>query len=869
MVGPLSEPLLKLPEFRCRGPCPDIERGSTTPSQHSDESEAAPTSPSSERGCPTSPSPGRLARGLRGIYCATQASHCSGGDETPSEHSIASFGQQPMNVRTFLQSLTPGPRRGPLRCALLDFATSVEEEERLPGNPSRLPSPADTRQFFFNGIPHPLGVLQEFLQVPEDKAEGLDLDLDGLEEDEEEDEDDIPEARAKSSSPHDLEAGPPATPSTPRRPAPMKHRVTFCRQVLQVCKLKTRTMSWKEVLQKATGKHNNTTKTRRPGAELLGVSCESTSRRRRSSVESMLGLGDSQAISGSLSVPSNLQGPLLGLVAAAEQESTSGRMPDAESQETVNYTIHVAASSASTEDSTVVQETGILLQWRLLSAQAVVLYRGYCQGPRGSGPAPGSDCSNDPRFFIGAPKEAKVYGEAVQDGVEKLPIVVSHEFASSDNFGRQSTPSHIEVGVSCDADVLVDPNLLRCWSWCFFFLEMWVSNFCLCLCVARGDWGICFLLSLPHLLLVGMEVELISRDWVFRRNLFTLRRHSPLKAWFFKYIVFAVFGLLSCLPVVRARQCWKQRGMRPSLVDEIEEPQKEPSATDSARFDSHVMLVTNVPRIMVLLYASTCLLYSKLQLSILLSMAFLSLVNVLQAAVNFDYYASSWIRRQYERVSESVMFHVLHHSYRLVEILTLLGFAVVLRNQALLGVSLLALDYLLGTAALLVNLALMTRSSSVLAVLALAFVGIAFVAPPLRVSTPRGLPDKLDRAEPPSDAGAVVMGVLAGVMVGLAVPASSWAINDLPEFSVVRPSYMQGVDAALAATKPGEIDFVTRSRIEASYFPQVLEELKQERVKLEAAPSKQERLEKATQQMREYAQTAQFRVAEEVPEVRM
>mmetsp|Transcript_118001 Transcript_118001/g.165903 ORF Transcript_118001/g.165903 Transcript_118001/m.165903 type:complete len:164 (-) Transcript_118001:303-794(-) len=163
----------------------------------------------------------------------------------------------------------------------------------------------------------------------------------------------------------------------------------------------------------------------------------------------------------------------------------------------------------------------------------------------------------------------------------------------------------------------------------------------------------------------------------------------------------------------------------------------------------------------------------------------------------------------------------------------------------------------------------MTRSSSVLAVLALAFVGIAFVAPPLRVSTPRGLPDKLDRAEPPSDAGAVVMGVLAGVMVGLAVPASSWAINDLPEFSVVRPSYMQGVDAALAATKPGEIDFVTRSRIEASYFPQVLEELKQERVKLEAAPSKQERLEKATQQMREYAQTAQFRVAEEVPEVRM
>ncbi|CAE7037244.1 nrc-2 [Symbiodinium natans] len=165
----------------------------------------------------------------------------------------------------------------------------------------------------------------------------------------------------------------------------------------------------------------------------------------------------------------------------------------------------------------------------------------------------------------------------------------------------------------------------------------------------------------------------------------------------------------------------------------------------------------------------------------------------------------------------------------------------------------------------------MTRSGLLLGALALAFVTVAFVAPP-RVSTPRSLPDKLVRPEPPSDAGTVVMGVLAGLMVGLAVPASSWAVNDLPEFlrprkqrfSVVRPSFMQGIDASLAATKPGEIDFVTRSRIEASYFPQVIEELKQEKVKLEAAPSKKERLEKAAQQMREYAKTAQFHMAEEV-----
>ena len=76
----------------------------------------------------------------------------------------------------------------------------------------------------------------------------------------------------------------------------------------------------------------------------------------------------------------------------------------------------------------------------------------------------------------------------------------------------------------------------------------------------------------------------------------------------------------------------------------------------------------------------------------------------------------------------------------------------------------------------------MTRSGLLLGALALAFATVAFVAPPLRVSTPRSLPDKVVRPEPPSDVGTVVMGVLAGLMVGLAVPASSWAVNDLPEF---------------------------------------------------------------------------------------
>ena len=108
----------------------------------------------------------------------------------------------------------------------------------------------------------------------------------------------------------------------------------------------------------------------------------------------------------------------------------------------------------------------------------------------------------------------------------------------------------------------------------------------------------------------------------------------------------------------------------------------------------------------------------------------------------------------------------------------------------------------------------------VLSAVVLATLGGVFVMPPARpVSAPcRSSGSKIERSEPPSNAGAVLMAVLAGLMVGIASPASSWAGtgSSRPDFQVVRPSWMQGVDAALAATKPGEIDFVTCSRIEVA-----------------------------------------------------
>mmetsp|Transcript_68412 Transcript_68412/g.160947 ORF Transcript_68412/g.160947 Transcript_68412/m.160947 type:complete len:165 (+) Transcript_68412:47-541(+) len=162
---------------------------------------------------------------------------------------------------------------------------------------------------------------------------------------------------------------------------------------------------------------------------------------------------------------------------------------------------------------------------------------------------------------------------------------------------------------------------------------------------------------------------------------------------------------------------------------------------------------------------------------------------------------------------------------------------------------------------------MMARALLLLGALALAFMTDAFVPPLHRMPVPSRLPSKIESPRPKDDPGAVVMAVLAtlaGLIMGLAAPAWAGTGGARPDFQVVRPGFMQGIDAALAATKPGEIDYVTRSRIEASYFPQVKEELKATSMKLQEAPSKQERLEKVSQQLRDYAEGAEIRMAEEV-----
>merc|ERR1712032_918878 len=93
---------------------------------------------------------------------------------------------------------------------------------------------------------------------------------------------------------------------------------------------------------------------------------------------------------------------------------------------------------------------------------------------------------------------------------------------------------------------------------------------------------------------------------------------------------------------------------------------------------------------------------------------------------------------------------------------------------------------------------------------------------------------------------AVVFGAVAGFASGstvaMAVP------RPLPEFSLIRPDYMQGVDAANAATSRGTIDFITRSKIDALQFPKAREEVRKQEAAFKMAPSREQRVQRAQAQ---------------------
>eukprot|EP00435_Cladocopium_sp_Y103_P006323 s1345_g2.t1 len=195
-------------------------------------------------------------------------------------------------------------------------------------------------------------------------------------------------------------------------------------------------------------------------------------------------------------------GPLTGSSSPSSTAGTCGA-PQApaemESQET-DYTIHVAESCASTEGSIIVQDSRAPTK----------------QSPRTS------DLS---RHCLNIIDESKEWGEmssTLEDSYDRRSRSAEK---AAEKGGRSPRAAQIEVNSGASVNH-IDPNLVRCSNWCLFFLEMWISTGCILLCAFRKDWCLCFLLALPHTLLVGIEVQLIGRDWAFRRNLHALQGSS-------------------------------------------------------------------------------------------------------------------------------------------------------------------------------------------------------------------------------------------------------------------------------------------------------------------------------------------------------
>eukprot|EP00446_Apocalathium_sp_SHHI-4_P035886 CAMPEP_0177317914 /NCGR_PEP_ID=MMETSP0368-20130122/13791_1 /TAXON_ID=447022 ORGANISM="Scrippsiella hangoei-like, Strain SHHI-4" /NCGR_SAMPLE_ID=MMETSP0368 /ASSEMBLY_ACC=CAM_ASM_000363 /LENGTH=173 /DNA_ID=CAMNT_0018777301 /DNA_START=71 /DNA_END=592 /DNA_ORIENTATION=- len=103
----------------------------------------------------------------------------------------------------------------------------------------------------------------------------------------------------------------------------------------------------------------------------------------------------------------------------------------------------------------------------------------------------------------------------------------------------------------------------------------------------------------------------------------------------------------------------------------------------------------------------------------------------------------------------------------------------------------------------------------------------------------------------------VVLGLFAGLFAGPQV-VSAGGSQALPTFQLSSTQGMQGIDASNATTEKGQMDFVTRCRIEAQAFLEGVKEFKVDEAIRRDAPAKEEQAGMAQQQIDEYAKTAQI-----------
>lgn len=131
---------------------------------------------------------------------------------------------------------------------------------------------------------------------------------------------------------------------------------------------------------------------------------------------------------------------------------------------------------------------------------------------------------------------------------------------------------------------------------------------------------------------------------------------------------------------------------------------------------------------------------------------------------------------------------------------------------------------------------------------------------PVRGSSKVPAPSPLDEADISSCMATLAAAAVIGLAVGLAAPQAAFAQQRAhPTFSLDRPAYMQGIDAVGAATKKGEIDWVTRSRIEAMQYPLFVKEVKTEReLMAKNTISKEVRNEREKQKLLELAKVTEL-----------
>uniref|UniRef100_A0A7S2FFT0 PS II complex 12 kDa extrinsic protein n=1 Tax=Alexandrium andersonii TaxID=327968 RepID=A0A7S2FFT0_9DINO len=157
--------------------------------------------------------------------------------------------------------------------------------------------------------------------------------------------------------------------------------------------------------------------------------------------------------------------------------------------------------------------------------------------------------------------------------------------------------------------------------------------------------------------------------------------------------------------------------------------------------------------------------------------------------------------------------------------------------------------------------ALALAAAAVLALVALSSTP-AFVATPARPRTAQVARPATATPEAAGEAPAVqpaAVAALVGLLVGLAsspLAASAGVARSLPDFALSRPEYMQGIDASNSATKPGEVDYVTRSQIQWVQMPKAREEALDHNSRVREGPAKAERVEKVMSQLRELASEA-------------